>query len=58
MFSVIELRMIRYSVIQTMNDLKNKLGVIDVESDDAVEISNDLMVYQNIVEKISDREDV
>ena len=35
-----------------------KQKLLDPESDTAVEASNDLMLYQNILEKINDREDV
>lgn len=58
MFSVMELRLIRSSVQKTMESLKKRLAILDPESDDSVEITNDLMMYKNIIEKISDREDV
>ena len=58
MFSVMELRLIRASVKNTMQELIERKGILDPESDDSVEITNDLMVYQNILEKINDREDV
>ena len=58
MFSVIELRLIRYSVKKTMENLKDRMKILDPESDDAVEIKNDLMIYRNILEKINEREDV
>lgn len=58
MFSVIELRLIRYSVTKTMENMKNRLKIMDPESDDAVEAKNDLMLCQNIIEKINDRSDV
>ena len=58
MFSVIELRLIRSSIKKTMDDLMKRKAILDPESDDAVEITNDLMVYQNIIDKITDREDV
>ncbi|SFD15782.1 hypothetical protein SAMN05660479_03317 [Microbulbifer thermotolerans] len=58
MFSVMELRLIRSSVKKTMDDLIKRKNILDPESDDAVEITNDLMIYQNIIEKINDREDV
>lgn len=53
-----ELRLIRSSVKKTMDDLIKRKNILDPESDDAVEIINDLMIFQNIVEKINDREDV
>jgi len=58
MFSVMELRLIRVSVKRNMEELLKKKAILDPESDDAVEITNDLMIYQNIIEKINDREDV
>lgn len=58
MFSVMELRLIRASVKKTMEDLIKRKSILDPESDDSIEITNDLMMYQNIVEKISDRKDV
>jgi len=58
MFRVIELRLIRSSVKKTMDDLLKRKAILDPESDDSVEITNDLMVYQNIMDKINDREDV
>lgn len=58
MFSVMELRLIRASVKKTMEDLMKRKSILDPESDDSVEITNDLMMYQNIVKKISDRKDV
>jgi hypothetical protein len=58
MFSVMELRLIRVSVKRNMEELLKRKAILDPESDDAVEITNDLMIYQNIIEKINDREDV
>ena len=58
MFSVMELRLIRASVKKTMEDLLKRKNILDPESDDSVEITNDLMSYKNIIEKISDRKDV
>ncbi len=57
MFSVIELRLIRFSVKKTMERLKSRLKILDPESDEAVEATNDLMLCQNIIEKINDRSD-
>jgi len=54
MFSTMELRLIRYSVKQTMDNLKKRKSILDPESDDSVEITNDLMMYQNILEKINE----
>lgn len=58
MFSVIELRLIRASIKKTMDDLVKRKNILDPESDDSVEITNDLMIYKNIIEKIDDRQDV
>ena len=58
MFSVMELRLIRTSVKKTIDDLVKRKKILDPESDDSVEITNDLMIYQNIIDKINDREDV
>jgi len=58
MFSTMELRLIRNSVNKTMDNLQKRLEILDPESDDAVEISNDLMLYNSIIEKISDSPEV
>lgn len=58
MFSVMELRLIKTSVKATIDELIKRKTILDPESDDAVEIVNDLMLYQNIIDKINDREDV
>ena len=58
MFSVMELRLIRSSIKKTMDDLIKRKSILDPESDDAVEITNDLMICQNVIEKRNDREDV
>lgn len=58
MFSVMELRLIRCSVYNTMENLQKRLKILDPESDVAVEATNDLVIYQNIIEKIDEREDV
>lgn len=58
MFSVMELRVIRSSIYKAMDEMKDKLSHLDPESDDSVEITNDLMIYQNVIEKINEREDV
>lgn len=54
MFSTMELRLIRYSVKQTMENHQKRLKILDPESDDAVEFTNDLMMYNNIIEKINE----
>lgn len=54
MFSTMELRLIRYSVKQIMENYQKRLKILDPESDDAVEATNDLMMYQTIIDKIND----
>lgn len=58
MFGTQELRLIRYSVKQTMKDLKKRQNILDPESDDAIEIINDLTLYSIILEKIADNPEV
>jgi hypothetical protein len=58
MFSTMELRLIRYSVKQTMDNLQKRLAILDPESDDSVEISNDLMMLDGIIEKINEKDEV
>lgn len=58
MFSVMELRLIRTSVKKTMEEVIKRKSNLDPESDEAIEVTNDLMICQNIVEKINDREEV
>ena len=58
MFSVAELRIIRHVVEASAASLKAEVVSLDPESDRAVELANDLMVYRNILEKIDEREDV
>lgn len=45
------LRLIRYSVKKTMGNLKSRIKILDPESDEVVEAKNDLMLYQNIIDK-------
>lgn len=58
MFGTQELRFIRYSVKQTMETLRKRQSVLDPDRDDAVEIANDLTLYQIILEKIADKPEV
>ena len=58
MFSVMELRLIKYSVGKTMENLKSRLKILDPESDDAVEAVNDLAMYKAILEKINQNKDI
>ncbi|MBU1311328.1 MAG: hypothetical protein KKE30_17540 [Gammaproteobacteria bacterium] len=58
MFSVMELRLIRTSVKKIMADMLKRKASLDPESDDAIEIANDLVMYQHVLEKINERQDV
>lgn len=58
MFSVMELRLIRSSVNKTIKNLQDRKNILDPESDDALEVSNDLMLYAQILEKIKEESDV
>lgn len=58
MFSTQELRLIRYSINKTVEDLKKRKNILDPESDDAVEIVNDLTLYNIILDRISDNPEV
>ncbi|SBS28895.1 hypothetical protein MSP8886_01351 [Marinomonas spartinae] len=58
MFNIMELRIIRASVKASMDGLLEKLKTIDPDSDEAVEISNDLMFYQSILDTISENPEV
>jgi len=58
MFGTQELRLIRYAVKQTMDNLKKRQTILDPESDDAVEIANDLSLYAIILEKIAGNPEV
>jgi len=58
MFSVMELRLIRHSVHKNMENLKKRVQVLDPESDEVVEVVNDLKIYQIILDKINERKDV
>ena len=53
-----ELRLIRYAVNKTMENLQKRVKIPDPESDEVVEAVNDLRLYQIILEKINEREDV
>ncbi len=58
MFGTQELRLIRYSVKKTMNDLRKRQAILDPESDDAIDIANDLTLYEIILDKIKDKPEV
>lgn len=54
MFSEMELRVINHSVKLVMKAKQDQLKFFDSEPDDAIEISNDLMLFQSIIEKIKE----
>lgn len=58
MFGTQELRLIRYSVKQTIESMRKKQSILDPDSDDAIDIANDLTLYQIILEKIADNPEV
>lgn len=58
MFSVMELRLIKSSVNKTIKNLQDRKNILDPESDDALEVSNDLMLYAQILEKIKEESEV
>ncbi len=58
MFTVAELRLIRNAVHVRMEELKKRKGILDPESDDSIEATNDLMLLQIILDKIRERPDV
>lgn len=41
-----------------MDGLFKQKQLVHPDTDGAVEVGNDLMIYQNIIEKIDDRENV
>lgn len=58
MFSIMELRLIRYSVSKTLEDFDDRLKTVDPESDESIELGNDSVILENILEKIAVREDI
>lgn len=58
MFSVMELRLIRHAVAKELELSEKKLKILDPDSDDSIEIGNDIPLLKSIIEKISDRKDV
>jgi len=48
-----ELRLIRHSISKEITQNKRKLNILNPDSDDSIEIANDLMILKNIVAKIS-----
>ena len=58
MFSVMELRLIRYAVSRELEISEQKLRILDPDSDESIELGNDSMILRRILEKIAEREDV
>lgn len=58
MFTVTELRLIRNAVYVRMEELKKRKAIVDPESDDSIEATNDLMLLKIILEKIKERPEV
>jgi hypothetical protein len=58
MFSIMELRLIRHAVAKEIEQSEKKLKILDPDSDDSIEIGNDLMILRIILEKISENPDV
>lgn len=58
MFSIIELRLIRHAISKEVDQCEKKLNILDPDSDDSIEIGNDLMILRTILEKISENKDV
>lgn len=56
MFSEIELRLIRHAVLKELSLSEKKLKILDPDSDDSIELGNDLMLLRIIVEKINESE--
>lgn len=58
MFSIMELRLIRSSVSKTLANYEERLKTVEPEGDESIELGSDSMILANILEKISEREDV
>lgn len=58
MFSTMELRLIRNVVSRELKSQKDALDILDHESDDYVEITNDLVLLKQVIEKINEKSDV
>lgn len=53
-----ELRLIRNVVSRELKSQKDALDILDHESDDYVEITNDLVLLKQVIEKINEKSDV
>lgn len=58
MFSIMELRLIRFCVSQTLGEYEERLKSVDPDSDESIELGNDSMILATILEKISEKEGV
>ena len=58
MFSIMELRLIRYCVAKTLEDYRKRLDSVDPESDESIELGNDSVILETILEKIADKPEV
>ena len=58
MFSIMELRLIRSCVSNTLNDYRKRLQTVDPESDESIELGNDSMILETILDKIADKPEV
>ncbi|MCP3922424.1 MAG: hypothetical protein GY714_07560 [Desulfobacterales bacterium] len=58
MFNTMELRLIKHSIKEAMKNLNKILKVLDPNSDEASDISNDLLNYQQILDKIEECPDL
>lgn len=58
MFSIFELRLIRHAIEKEIEISEKKLKILDPDSDDSIEIGNDLMSLRMIIEKITENKEV
>ena len=58
MFSEIELRLICHAVLKELSLSEKKIKILDPDSDDSIELCNDLVLLRIIVEKINESEKI
>ena len=58
MFSVMELRLIRHAVNKELQLCEKKIKILDPDSDESIELGNDIPILRTIIDKISERQDV
>lgn len=56
-FSANELRLIRDSIDQTARHLNKRITMLYPESEDAIEVRNDLLLCHTILQKLKEHED-